>query len=92
MSDAPTTSAAGRIDAIQRRAAAIRLNLNALCQQAGVNRSTFTRWQLGQTGPTCRALDDIEAALAREEQRLLADLVARYPDAAAALLQHKAAA
>ena len=76
-----------RIDAIIARAERVRLPLGDVAAAGGVSKSTLYRWRQDDANPRMRsmyrALDAMEARLAAEEQKLLAELATAQAEAAA---------
>lgn len=52
---------------IEKRAAAVDLNMGSLCKEAGIAPSTLWRWKTGKTDPL-RTYRSIETVLQRYEQ------------------------
>lgn len=67
---------------IKERAARIRLPLKALAEMAGVDEDNLHRVLKGKTDPRLSTVEKIEAALAKEEDRLRAELGLAAGDAA----------
>ncbi|MDP2150052.1 MAG: hypothetical protein Q8K13_10470 [Parvibaculum sp.] len=70
------------ISEIEARRIAVRLTIGDLAAAAGINRSLYERHRDGATEMrlgSCRAVSD---AISREEQRLLAHLIALHPETA----------
>lgn len=67
-----------RIDEIIRRAERVRLSLGTVARAGQVSKSTLYRWRQDDANPRMRsmltALDAMEAKLASEEAKLLAEL------------------
>ena len=53
------------VEDLERRAATAGVSVSALCREAGVARSTFTRWKSRQAEPTIRVLRLLDEALER---------------------------
>lgn len=76
-----------RINEIEKRAAAIGVAIRDLCAEAGVNASTYWRWQKPDANPRLRDMDralaSMEAFLTRRELEMLGSLANTHPTAAA---------
>lgn len=72
------------INEINGRAKAIGVSVRELCEEAGVNFSTYWRWQRPDANPRLRdltiALDALNRVLEQRERAVLARLAERYPD------------
>ena len=55
------------VEELEARAKAVGLSLNEVCRQAGVARSTFTRWKSGDHTPTIRVLQKMDEVVSDEE-------------------------
>ena len=55
------------VEKLEARAKAVGLSLNEVCRQAGVARSTFTRWKSGDHTPTIRVLQKMDAVVSEQE-------------------------
>jgi hypothetical protein len=66
-----------------RRAAAIRMPRTEIARMAGLHEDTVGRILNGDVGGHARSVARIEAAIAAEERRLLADLAGRVTGDAA---------
>lgn len=74
------------INEIVERARKLGLAMRELCEEAGVNHSTWWRWQQPDANPRLRdmrhALEAMDRALVARELAALEELADRYPDAA----------
>lgn len=63
-----------RIASIKSRAQALNLTVGEVCRSAGVNRSTFWKWDQGDGNPKMKgfevAMERLEAVLTAEEKRI----------------------
>lgn len=75
-----------RINEIEKRAAAIGVPVRDLCAHAGVNPSTYWRWQKPDANPRLRDMEKafaaMEAYLSSRELEMLDRLTRVHPDAA----------
>ncbi len=58
------------IQAIEQRAARLKLPMSFICYWAGVPQATWSRWKKGLFGPTKKNWDAITDAVADLERRL----------------------
>lgn len=56
------------LDNIEARAAKLDVKLSAVVAEAGINWSTWWRWQQGDTSPTVKKLMELKAVLDRLEK------------------------
>lgn len=75
------------INEIVERARKLGIPMRELCEEAGVNHSTWWRWQQPDANPRLRdmkhALEEMSKVLTNRELASLAELAGRYPDEAA---------
>jgi len=69
---------------IERRAAAAGVSISALCTEAGVHPTTFSRWKLSEKNPdpigaTIKTLSALTAELERLEAREEQDTPSPFP-------------
>lgn len=60
------------VAAIEQRARAAKISIEALCTGAGIARSTFDRWKAQKTTPTVGVLNQLYAALEQAERKEVA--------------------
>jgi predicted transcriptional regulator len=71
---------------IENRASAIGVKPRALCAEARVSESSWSRWKDGAQEPLASKLRQVIEALERLERRQLEHLIALHPERAAELL------
>jgi len=69
--------------AIISRAARIGLPISRLADEAGLNKSTVSRWKREANGSNAASLSKMAQQLERRERQMLAYLLELYPDMAA---------
>lgn len=57
------------IVAVEQELGALRISVNALCREAGIDRSTWHRWKAGATQPTDTTWGRVQAARLRLVRR-----------------------